>query len=87
MKDALRGLIDEHVVNKTEGGTSEGIMEMLDYAIDMGYISEEEYNANEVQILNYIDSHIFECTGCGWTQPVSQMGQDVDGEFRCEDCD
>lgn len=86
MEDGLRSMIFLHVIDRVEGGTHHGIMQMIDEAIDDGFITEQEFRENELEICDMIDNHIFECSGCGWTLPVSETGEDQNGELRCGDC-
>lgn len=86
MKDDLRSMIFLYVIDRVEGGISHGIMQMIDEAIEDGYIGEKEFAENESEILGLIDDHIFECSGCGWTLPVSETGEDENGELRCVEC-
>ena len=74
------------IFERIEGGSTEDMESLLERAIEEGDITQEEYNCNEMAIAYLFDARWFYCAGCGWTQPVDQMGEDRDGELMCDEC-
>ena len=72
--------------DEIQGGVSSDMWSMIDVWIDEGVITQEEWNDNEMSICILFDDHWFTCARCGWTMPVSDMGEDEDGEMVCGDC-
>jgi len=86
MNDDLMKRIDT-IFARIEGGSAVDMYSLLDDAIYDGEITQEEYLKNEMAIANYFDTHYFTCSGCGWTLPISEQGEDSDsGELACNDC-
>lgn len=69
-------------------GSSTSIMQGFDQAIeDDTIITQKEFSTNEYEILAIVDNEIFECTTCGWTLNVDEMGEDTEsGELQCDSC-
>lgn len=87
MSDDLMKRIDT-IFARIEGGSAVDMYQLIDQAIDEGEITQEEYLKNEMAIANYFDTHYFTCSGCGWTMPISDMGEDSEvGDLVCTDCE
>lgn len=71
--------IQDHV----EGGVCEDIFSIYERAMEEEVMSVEFFRANELAICYAADAVVFTCEGCGWTQPVEQMGKD----YHCDQCD
>ena len=67
-----------------QGATAQDIMEILDQMIENEQLGEDEFKANEMEILNAIDARFFTCNNCGWTMPIDE--QDERGEWDCHQC-
>jgi len=74
------------IFGRVEGGSTEDMWTMLDNAIDDGIITQEEFDENEKSIAHFFDDHWFNCASCGWTMPVEEMGEDLNGELACHEC-
>ena len=59
---------------------------LIDEAIQNGEITREEYDDNELEIAYLFDNFWFTCSVCGWTMPIGDMGEDVDGDMACASC-
>ena len=76
--------VNDYFARTVQGATSDDLMELVDRMIDEGVITQEEYNAHEMEIHAIIDSGFFTCEGCSWTMPISE--QDERGEWHCKQC-
>ena len=83
MKDSIRNIIQENVIDIVEGGVSVDIMTLLDTAIDEGYLSQTAFSENELDIMRFIDENIFTCEVCDWTMPIEEMSSE---NQVCKDC-
>lgn len=75
MSDERKQLLDKIVADLR--GTCQDIDEVADY-----------HSAGELTIddLEYIETWVFLCEGCGWWCDVGEMRENEDGEHVCEDC-
>lgn len=80
MKGITRYVSDEVLDKVIEDlrGTTQGLNEAL---APFG-INEEDLTVADLQ---YIESEIFLCAGCGWWCPTHEQ-HEVDDEFFCDDC-
>ncbi len=67
--------IEEHV----EGGVCQSIEEIVE---ELGY----DYNKLSINELHEIDSAVFNCDVCGWTQPTENLADNEDFDLICQDC-
>ena len=74
------------IIDSVEGGVPKCIQTLLDEAIDDGWLTQKEYQENEIAILAMIDDSIFTCNICDWTIPIEEMSE-VNDDWRCRDCD
>jgi hypothetical protein len=82
----LTAAVQKYIIDYVEGGISSNIISLIDEAIYDAYITTEQFTANERDILDMIDEHIFECEHCGWVLPISRMSNLSVGEQLCNDC-
>lgn len=70
-----------------QGGSTDWMESILERAVEDGELTEDFVHDNELAIAYYFDDHWFTCVVCGWTMPISDMGEDTEGgELQCEDC-
>lgn len=70
-------------------GTCDEIMTYIDNRIEEDDIDEEWFRKNELQIMDYVDNRIFNCSQCGWWCEAGDwvdQGDDYSGEEICSDC-
>ena len=74
-----------YITDQVEGGTSSGILEMVDIAIDSGAFDAEFFYGAEMAILSIVDQEIFQCDQCSWTLPISEMSDETEN-YICNNC-
>ena len=84
MTDELFARVSKLFHDEIQGGCSNDMWGMMDRFIEDGYLTQEEWQLNEVAICSMFDDSWFTCEGCGWTMPVAEMNMDAD--WHCEDC-
>jgi len=69
-------------------GTSQDILMGIDYLIEDGEIDREFYGRNEQEILDIVDSMMFNCAVCGWAVDNCDMSLDASNmtDNVCVDC-
>lgn len=72
------------VARYVQGGVSEDMMNVMDAMIEEGVITQEYFDANEVEIMSAADEIVFTCENCSWTVPMEQMC--AIGDWMCNDC-
>lgn len=84
LTDERRLEISIKFASEIEGGVTKDFMQIIDEWVEDGFISQEEYDLNEMAIAGIFDDGFFTCNGCGWTMPVCEMSSDSDWE--CNEC-
>ncbi len=93
--DERREEIRQAFASEIDGGVSKCWTSIIDEwieAFDEGSnwqfsMSSDEFNKNEMEIACIFDDGWFTCASCGWTMPLDCMGEDLNDEFRCEQCE
>jgi hypothetical protein len=77
--------VKRDLVDHLQGTCMNSVELFIDDLIEQETITEEFWQDNEVEVLAYVDSCVFNCNQCGWWYDISDMADN--DEWICAQCE
>lgn len=86
LTDEQRFNIQDFFAKEVDGGVSKGYYQIFEDMVENDVISQEVFDANEMEICGIFDDGWFTCSVCEWTVPMDAIAHADLNEPTCSDC-